>query len=120
MNMRGAFLVWPVRSVDTYLRVSGQNLEGMIDLLLSNTTSHIKKVGWFAIIQLHDVHRCHGESGSIDQTTDVTVHSDVIEVILSGLLLARVSLRLVIQSENVGLPKLGIVVEVDFCIETNH
>ena len=100
--------------------IGRQNLECVIHLLLRDATSHIEEVGRLAVVQLHDVHRCHGETSAVDQTADIAVHADVVEIVFGGLLLARVRLSLVIQREDVGLAELGVVVEVDFRVKTNN
>lgn len=67
-----------LRETQNYLRIRGQDLEGFENLRFRHTSANIKKVRRLAAIKLHDIHRGHGESSSVDKATNVTVHADVI------------------------------------------
>lgn len=52
-------------TVCTYLRVSSEQLKGLIHLSLLNTSTQVQKVGWLSSMQINDVTCGHGQTSSI-------------------------------------------------------
>src|SRR5208282_488196 len=80
--------------------------------------ANIKEVRRAAARIFDRVHRCHGETGAIDDTADIAVESDIVEVMLGGLDLARILLGVVAHVGNGMPPEQRIVVERHLGIES--
>jgi len=63
----------------SHLRVVGDQAEGLLDGLTGGSSSAVEEVGGLSAIQLDDVHGGHGKTGSVDETSDVTVELDEVE-----------------------------------------
>ncbi|KAF1773441.1 hypothetical protein GQ600_1002 [Phytophthora cactorum] len=95
------------------LVIAVQDLEGLLHLLLGGASAHIQEVSGRAAVQRDDVHRGHGQTGSVHQTADVAVQANVVEVVGAGLHLTRVLLGLVALGEDFLVTEGGVVVVVE-------
>src|SRR5437899_11813870 len=59
------------------------------DLFFGRAAADIEKIRGAAAIMLNDIHGSHGQAGAVDETGDVAIELDVIEVELAGLDLQR-------------------------------
>ena len=59
-----------------------EQLESLLDGLGGGTTSDVQKVGRVTPVQLEHVHRGHGESGTVDEASNVAVQLDKVETVL--------------------------------------
>lgn len=60
-SKKKAFLL----TVCSYLRVSGQQLEGLVHLPLLDSSPQVQEVSWLSSVQVNDVTCGHGQTGSI-------------------------------------------------------
>ena len=100
------------------LGVAGDEIKGALDGLRSGTTADIQKVGGLTTVELDNVHGGHGKTGTVDEAANVTVELDEVQVGLGSLDLVGVLLGGVAPLENLLLPELGVVVEVELGIHT--
>src|SRR5689334_1312271 len=110
----------PAENIDEdalHRRVAQNDLERRGDLLFRSPAAHVEEVGGLAAFQLDDVHRSHGEAGTVDHAADRAVELDVAEVELGRLDLHRIFFGKIAQLLEVRMAKLGIVVEADLGIE---
>src|SRR5208283_4229598 len=68
-----------------HVRVDGDDLERRGDLLLRGAAADVEEVGRALAVELDDVHRRHGEAGTVDHAADRAVERDVAEVMLGRL-----------------------------------
>jgi hypothetical protein len=61
-------------------------------LLALSTTTDIQKVCRLTSVQLDDIHCRHGESSTIDKTSDVSTDVDIVQIELFSVLLSWVVL----------------------------
>lgn len=100
------------------LGIARDEIERVLDGGWCGSTAHIQEVSWLSAVELDDVHCCHGESGSIDETSDIAVELDEVESVFCGFDFVGVFLRCIPCSENVLLPEVCVVVEAEFGIHT--
>lgn len=62
-----------------------ENLEGNFTLINRSTTTDIEEVGWLFSVELDSIHGGHGESGTVNEASDVSIKSDVGKSVLGGL-----------------------------------
>lgn len=62
-----------------------ENLEGNFTLINRSTTTDIEEVGWLFSVELNSIHGGHGESGTVNEASDVSIKSDVGKSVLGGL-----------------------------------
>ena len=48
------------------LRISGDDLESLLDLLAGGAAAHVQEVGGGTAVQLNDVHRGHSQSSPVN------------------------------------------------------
>ena len=65
-----------------HFRVSGDDLESLLHLVSRGPASNIEKVGRAASVEFDDVHGGHGQAGTVHHAADISVKSDVVEVVL--------------------------------------
>src|SRR5262249_60085914 len=65
-----------------YILTSDQDFERFGHLLFGCAAANIEKVRRTAAVKLNDVHRRHREAGPVDETSDVAIEPDVIELVL--------------------------------------
>ncbi len=94
-----------------HLRVRGDDLERLGDLLLGGAAAHVEEVGRLRAVELDDVHRRHGEARAVDHAADLAVERDVVEVVLGGFEFLGVFLGLVAQLGDVGVAVDRVAVE---------
>src|SRR6202020_2494709 len=80
-----------------HVRIGGDDLEGGRDLFLAGAAADVEEVRRRHAVKLEDVHRRHGETGTVDHATDGAVERDVVEIVFRGLDLLGVFFRLVAQ-----------------------
>ena len=67
---------------------------------------------------LDDIHGSHGEASPVDHAPNVAIHANIVQLKLGGCHLARVLLGGVPVTKDVLLSERGIVIEIDFSINT--
>lgn len=102
------------------LGVAGDQFEGLLNGGRGSTTADVEEVGGLAAVQLDDVHRRHGQTGTVDQAADVTVQLDEVQAGLRSADLVSVLLRGVAPRENLLLSVVGIVVETKLGVHAHH
>jgi hypothetical protein len=66
------------------LGVGVQDLKPLLDLLFRCSTTGIQKFGRGSSHELNDIHSRHGQTRSIDHTTNVSIQTNVIQIVLLG------------------------------------
>lgn len=99
-----------------HLRVSSDQLESVLDSGRCSSTTDIQEVGRVTAVQLDDVHGRHGQTGTVDKASNVTVQLDEVEVVLGRLDFIGVFLRLVAPGHDLLLSEVGVVVEPELGI----
>ena len=99
----------------------GQNqLEGGLNGLWSSTTTTVQEVGWITTVQLDHVHGGHGQTGTVHQTTNVTLQLDKVQVALLGNHFVWVFLSQISPGVDFLLSERGIVVETELGVHAHH
>src|ERR1700753_550302 len=62
------------------LWITGDELKSLLDCSWSSTATNIEEIGWITTINLNDIHSCHCKPSSINQTSNITIKFDEIEV----------------------------------------
>jgi hypothetical protein len=93
------------------LGVGGDEVEGALDGLGGGSTADVEEVSGRAAVELDDVHGGHGETGAVDEASNVTVELDEVQALLGSLDLIRILLGNVAPLEDLLLSELGVVVE---------
>ena len=65
-----------------YFGIAGDDLESLLHLVSRGPASNIEKVGWAAPVEFDDVHGGHSQAGTVHHAADISVQSDVVEVVL--------------------------------------
>src|SRR5690606_15373514 len=99
------------------VRVGQNDLERFGHLFLGRAAANVEEVGRFAAVMLDDVHRRHGQSGTVDHAADVAVQGDVGQAEFRSLDFLFVFFVEVAQFQNLRMPEKGVVVEVEFRVQ---
>src|SRR5207302_1667361 len=102
-----------------HVGIGDDDLEGCRNLFFGSAAADIEKIRRLATKELDDVHRRHGEPGSVHHTADRAVELDVGEFVPGRLALHRIFLIRVAQLLDVLVTVERVVVEIDLGIETN-
>ena len=99
-----------------------QDFESSFDLGGSGATADVEEIRWLSTLELNDVHSGHGETGSVDHTTDVTIEGNIIQAYsrrfrLVGISISASITRLVLLN-NALLSERSVLVYVDLCVYT--
>lgn len=97
-----------------------EQLERLLDRLGRSPTSDVQKVGRVPSVQLEHVHRGHGKTGSVDETSDVAVQLDKVQPVLGRFDLLRVFLGRIPEREDVFLTEVGVVVETELGVHAER
>lgn len=104
------------------IRVLREDLESNFTLVDRGTTTDIKEVGGFFSVELNSIHGSHGKSSTIDEAPNVSIESNVGKSVLGGLFFVWVNVfrskRVLSHLEQLLLSELGIVINVQFSIDT--
>ena len=103
-----------------HVRVGGDDLERVDDLLRARAAADVEEVGRLAAVVLHQVHRGHREPGAVHHAAHVAVELDEREVGPARRRLARLLGRVVAQHAEVGPPEELVVVDDDLGVEREH
>ena len=103
-----------------HIFVGDQNLECFSHLVFGRATADIEEISWAAAVKLDDVHRGHGQAGTINQTRDVTVESDVVETVLRSFDFARIFFCNVAHDRYIRVSIKRVIVKIEFCVECQH
>ena len=93
------------------------DLEGRDDLFAGSAPAHVEEIGGLAAEMLDDVHRAHGQAGTVDQAGDVSVEGDVVQVELRGLDFLGVLFVQVPEGDDLRVAEKGVVVEGHLGVE---
>jgi hypothetical protein len=80
--------------------------------------SDIQEVGGLTAVQRKDIHRGHRQASSVDETANVAIKFDKVQVRLLCLNLGRLLLRDVTEVENIFLAELGVIVKAELGVHT--
>src|SRR5437016_13846092 len=94
--------------------VRDQNLESFRHLLLCGAAADIEEVRRIAAIKFDDVHRCHGESGAVNETGDISIQADVIESVSRRFDLARIFFRNIAHGCDFRMKKKALSSKLNF------
>ena len=83
------------------------------------TATNIEEVGRFASVEFDDVHGRHGESGAVDQTSNVAVEFDVGEARFLGSDFNLFFFGKVSQIIPVFVSELCVLIKGDFGVESD-
>ena len=97
--------------------VGNQNLEGFGDLLFRRATPDVEEIGRATAGVLNDVHRPHGQTGTIDETGDIAIETNVIEAELARFHLAGIFFGHIAIGHDLRMAEHRVVVEVELGIE---
>ena len=100
--------------------VGNQNFKGLGDLLLGGAAADIEEVRRLAPVVLDDVHRGHGQAGTIHEAGDISIEPDVAQIRFRGLDLAGVFLLDIAVVPNLGVAEERVVVKIEFGIQREH
>ena len=98
------------------LGVRGDELESLLDGLRGGTSTNVQEVSRVTTVELDDVHGSHGETGTVDKATNVTIELDEVETGRSCLDLIRVFLRNVPPFKHLLLTEVCVIVKVQLGI----
>jgi len=87
-----------------------------LKLLTLSTATNIQEVGWLTTVGFDDIHGRHGETSTVNQTTDVTADMDVVEVKLRGDSFLFILLALVLLLSQVLLSVGGVAINSNLAI----
>src|SRR5205085_5792689 len=99
------------------VRIREQNSECVLDLLCICAAADVEEVRRAASRVLDDVHGRHGQAGSVDHASHGALELDVIQAELRCFHLERIFFVEIAQLEQVLVPELRVVVEVDLGVE---
>jgi len=99
-----------------HLLVSIQQLECLLHLVLTSSSSDIQEVGWVAAFELDNIHCGHSEASTVHHAADVASETNVVEVVLSCYHFSSILLTPVAELENGLLAELSVVVEVNLAV----
>ncbi len=97
--------------------VGEDDAEGFGDGFFGCGTSDIEEVGGFAVEEFDGVHGCHGESGAVDEATDVAVEGDVGHSELVCFDFAWVFVVWVCHGDEVWVTEESVVIEVELGVD---
>src|ERR1700731_2049044 len=85
----------------TYMGVRCDDFESGLDSFGSGATTNVQEVGRATAVELDNVHGSHGKTSTVDKTTNGTVETNVVEVVLGSLDFTRVLLSGVTEGKGV-------------------
>ena len=80
----------------------------------------IEEVGGLTTFELDDVHGSHSETSTVDETSDITIHADVVEAKLLSFNFTGISFGIIAHGKDILLAVCSVVVEVDLGIEADN
>jgi hypothetical protein len=107
-------------NVDKYrfqIRILEHDFEGLGHLLGGGTAAHIEKVGGTSTIKLGDVHGRHRQTCAVDQTSNVAIERNVIEIEFRGLDFRRVFFVEIAHRDDIRMAEERVIVEVHLGVE---
>ena len=97
-----------------------QKFESLGELFTLSAATNIEEVGGLTTVRLNDVHGGHGESGAIDEATDVAANMNIVQIEVFGVPLPRVVLGLVLLVGEVLLAEDRVRVDGHFAVSGEH
>ena len=97
--------------------VTQQNAKGFGHLIDIGAAADIQEVRRFASVQFDQIHRAHRQSGTVDQTADVSVELDVAQARLPRPDFSRFFLGQVPQLGHLGVSEQPVVVEAHLGVQ---
>lgn len=97
--------------------IGQNNAERCGNLLLARTAADVEKIRRAAAAILDNIHGGHGETGSVDQTGNVAVESDVVERMFRSGHFAWIFLGDVAVGHDLGVTVKRVVVEIKLGVE---
>ena len=71
-------------------------------------------------MERENIHCSHGETGTVDETSDTAVEFDEVQVVLLSLDLRGFFLRNIAERKDVLLTELSVVIESELCVHTTQ
>ena len=99
-----------------YPWIGSDQFEGVFHLRGRCTAADVEKVRRISAVQFNDIHRGHGETCTVDETSDLAIETDVVQIGFFRFDVTPILLRVVLLIERRLLPVLGIGVHVDLAI----
>eukprot|EP00162_Nutomonas_longa_P009046 comp18991_c0_seq1/m.34978 comp18991_c0_seq1/g.34978 ORF comp18991_c0_seq1/g.34978 comp18991_c0_seq1/m.34978 type:complete len:321 (-) comp18991_c0_seq1:72-1034(-) len=99
------------------MRVRGDDLESIEDLLLCCGAADIEEVCGLAAGKIDGIHGGHGKPGAVDEACDLAVETNVVEIPLGRSNVARVLLGLVAEGKDGLLARGCVVVKVELAVK---
>ncbi len=103
-----------------HIAVGEHEPEGGRDTIGRGAAADIEEVRRAAAGMLDHVHRRHGEAGAVDDAADLAFETDVVEIVLGRLRLARVLLLRIEHRRDIRAAEQRVVVERHLRIEREH
>merc|ERR1712018_380689 len=91
-------------------------LKASLNLTSCGTSTNIKEIGWTYTMQFDNVHSCHSKTSTVNHTTNVTIQSNIVQIILESFNFKGVFLCQISLAKNFFLSVLCIVIKSDFGI----
>lgn len=91
--------------------VGKQQFHGFHNLLGVRRATDVEEIGGLPTIEFDHIHRRHGQSGSVDHTSDLTPEVDIAEAVVLGPLLLLLVLVGLEARLDIGMAEEGVVVE---------
>ena len=107
-------------STALHLGVGQHELKRRGDALRRSAAADIEEVRGAAACVLDHVHGSHGEAGAVDDAADIAVETDIVEIVLGGLRLARILLRGIMHVGDAVPAEQRVVVERHLGVERKH
>ncbi|KAH3664244.1 hypothetical protein OGAPHI_004596 [Ogataea philodendri] len=95
-------------------------LEGLLDGFWSGSSTNVQKVGWRSSVQLNNVHGGHGQTSTVDETSNVTIQLDEVQTKLAGSDFFRVLLGDVSPGKHLLLSESSVVVETELGVHAQN
>lgn len=97
-----------------------KNLKSSRNLFDVGSSSDIQEVGGFTSVQLDDVHGGHGQSSSVDHTSDVSVQSHVVQSSFHSLEFVFIDFfgtqTIGFHLKEVFLSELSVIININFSV----
>ena len=101
------------------LWVAADDEEALSNGGLAGTTTKVEEVSWFTTGKLDNIAGGHSETGTVNEASDITIELDVVKAVLLSPKFHWVDLGKVSVGEDLFLPVVGGVVEVELAVDSD-
>lgn len=99
--------------------LGGNELKGLLDGVGSGSSTTVEEVSGLTSVELDDVHGGHGETSSVDETSNVSVELDEVKTVSGSLNLLGVLLGQISPGPHLLLSERGVVVKAELGVHGN-